>query len=137
MLERAAFAVNTISARTRATETPDISPRVPSRATKSRQSLPKTAAICVQWNRCGKARCRCTRGELHGPYHYRFPRVGGRLQKRYVRLAEVDAAREASRTQRNAGQERRRTNSATWETWRELAKSVREVERVGRHPTVG
>ena len=41
-------------------------------------------AICAQWKRCGRANCRCTQGELHGPYYYRFYRENGRLKKQYL-----------------------------------------------------
>ena len=48
-------------------------------------------AICAQMVRCGKARCKCARGELHGPFFYRFRRdEDGRLRKSYVRLAEAE-----------------------------------------------
>lgn len=57
--------------------------------------LPKMiteGAICAQRVKCGKAGCKCSRGDLHGPYFYRFTREGGRLRKRYVRKAEAAAA---------------------------------------------
>ncbi len=41
--------------------------------------------------RCGKARCRCARGALHGPYWRQQWRANGRTRRRYVRQA--DAAR--------------------------------------------
>lgn len=34
--------------------------------------------------RCGKAKCRCAAGKLHGPYWYSYMRVGGRLKSQYV-----------------------------------------------------
>ena len=37
-----------------------------------------------QRRRCGKEGCRCTRGELHGPYLYLSLRVGGRTRMLYV-----------------------------------------------------
>ena len=52
-------------------------------------------AICAQMVRCGKPNCKCARGELHGPYFYRFTRDQyGRQRKRYVRRSEVRAWRE-------------------------------------------
>lgn len=52
-------------------------------------------AICPQMVRCGKPNCKCARGELHGPYFYRFTRDKyGRLHKQYVRRSEVAAWRE-------------------------------------------
>jgi hypothetical protein len=52
-------------------------------------------AICAQMVRCGKSNCKCARGELHGPYFYRFMRDrNDRLRKRYVRRSEVGAWKE-------------------------------------------
>jgi hypothetical protein len=33
-------------------------------------ALPQTASLQREWRRCGKQRCRCARGILHGPYWY-------------------------------------------------------------------
>jgi hypothetical protein len=63
------------------------------------KSLPDTAplkgAICAQYVRCGNPRCRCRRGELHGPYHYRLWREGGRVRKAYVKPSELESVRAA------------------------------------------
>ena len=45
--------------------------------------------------RCGKKGCKCTRGELHGPYFYHRTWGGERHRRRYVRLAHVKEARAA------------------------------------------
>ncbi len=56
---------------------------------------PKTEALPgslqVEWRRCGKAGCRCARGERHGPYVYRYWYEGGRRHKAYVPRARVRA----------------------------------------------
>jgi hypothetical protein len=46
---------------------------------KSADSLPKildmacySGSLQQQWVRCGKAGCKCTRDQLHGPYFYLF-----------------------------------------------------------------
>ena len=64
-----------------------------SKLTELVESLPKAPSLHVQWVRCGSPGCRCTRGQLHGPYYYRFWREDGRLRKRYVRLDDVAAVR--------------------------------------------
>ncbi|MFQ5796320.1 MAG: DUF6788 family protein [Candidatus Bipolaricaulia bacterium] len=33
---------------------------------------------------CGKDNCKCTRGELHGPYWYRYYCKGGRRTSEYI-----------------------------------------------------
>ncbi len=76
------------------------------------EKLPKKVAICRQYRKCGKPRCRCTNGRLHGPYYFYFYRVGGRLKKTYIRqvaakdlwekyslLLEVRRKRDADRKQ--------------------------------------
>lgn len=34
--------------------------------------------------RCGKEGCKCVRGELHGPYRYRYWRDNGRIKSKYM-----------------------------------------------------
>jgi hypothetical protein len=77
------------------------------RKKESNQKLPKTeplpGAVCAQWIRCGRPNCKCAKGELHGPYYYRFWREHGRQHKAYVRsgdLEQVRAACEARRARR-------------------------------------
>lgn len=55
---------------------------------------PLPGTVQRQRVRCGKANCKCARGELHAA-HYRFWREGGRLRKAYVRRAEVERTRAA------------------------------------------
>lgn len=65
-------------------------------------SLPKPipaelpGAVCKQWVKCGKPRCHCARGELHGPYWYRCWRDAlGASHKAYVRKGDLEAVRAA------------------------------------------
>jgi len=94
--------------------------------TKQPNPLPKTAprAVCAQMVRCGKKNCKCARGELHGPYYYRFERVDGVLVKRYVKAKDVAAMRAACETRRLREEWRRlilKTNS------RVLADAVEQL----------
>ncbi len=51
-------------------------------------------SVVEQGRRCGKEGCRCTRGELHGPYTYVvLPRAGGRTRTVYVPAAAAEAVR--------------------------------------------
>lgn len=56
--------------------------------------LPKTvqASLQLQWKRCGKEGCRCSRGALHGPYFAIYWRMEGCQKKRYVRLEQLPEA---------------------------------------------
>ncbi len=60
---------------------------------KSGGLLPKIYALPgslqPELKRCGKSACRCTRGELHGPYWYRYWREGGRQRKKYVKVEDL------------------------------------------------
>ena len=39
--------------------------------------------------RCGKANCKCSKGDLHGPYYLRRWRTGGRKCTEYVKKGDV------------------------------------------------
>ena len=73
-----------------------------SKAKKSADSLPKildmacyNGSLQEQWVRCGKANCKCSRGQLHGPYFYLFVSMSDGLLKSYVRRADVPLIRAA------------------------------------------
>lgn len=38
----------------------------------------------LQSIRCGKEKCKCSQGKLHGPYWYSYVRVEGRVKSQYV-----------------------------------------------------
>ena len=60
----------------------------------SPKTAPLPGSLQPEWKRCGKPGCRCARGELHGPYFYRYWYEAGRRHKAYVprdRVAEVAA----------------------------------------------
>ena len=99
----------------------------PGREKESAKKLPKIirAAVCVQYVRCGKLRCRCSRGELHGPYHYCFRREGRKLKKVYIRKADVEIVREACETSRRTREQER----ASMSDWRALLDEIRQMER--------
>lgn len=41
-----------------------------------------------EFRKCGKANCRCARGELHGPYLYLQYREGGKVKRQYLGLGK-------------------------------------------------
>lgn len=91
--------------------------------------LPKMipGAVIAQMVRCGKPSCKCARGELHGPYFYRFYRYGGRLRKTYVRKSEAAVFKSACDKYRS---ERRRTRQLILDNkqqWRDLKTLLREL----------
>lgn len=53
-----------------------------------------SGSVVEQGRRCGKEGCRCSLGELHGPYTYVvLPRLGGRTRTVYVPASAADAVR--------------------------------------------
>ena len=89
--------------------------------------LPGT--VQPQYIRCGTKGCRCARGDLHGPYYYRFFWAGGKLKKRYVRLGDVEtetAACEARQLREKRRRAARRTNRALI---RDMRRRLQKVER--------
>ena len=90
-------------------------------------TLPKKGAVCAQWKRCGSSSCCCARGQLHGPYHGLFWREGGRLRKKYVRHADVEAVRSATAAWRRLHPPARSTRQAL----AELRHLLRELDALG------
>lgn len=86
----------------------------PKKSTETGEGSPLAGAVVAQYVRCGKPGCRCTRGELHGPYYYRFVRQGKRRRKFYVRLSDADQTK------------------ARCQAWRESKRNVRETLRACR-----
>ncbi len=52
-------------------------------------------SLIAKYKRCNKGDCRCTRGELHGPFWYLSQTVDGRTVMRFIRAAEVARVRPA------------------------------------------
>jgi len=83
-------------------------------------------AICEQYRKCGKARCRCIRGNLHGPYYFRFYRVDGRLKKAYIRKADAKDLWERYSLQR----EIQRKRVADRKEFAELCRDLRRIDKM-------
>lgn len=96
--------------------------------TKSDKAPPKTAPVIMRGHieakyvRCGKASCRCARGELHGPYYRRAYAAGGRRERHYVRLGAVDTTRAAIAAWRSQ-RERVRADRMTVRRFRALLRA--------------
>jgi hypothetical protein len=90
-----------------------------------KQEAPLPGVVLQQWVKCGRPTCRCTQGELHGPYFCRFWREAGRLRKAYVRLEDLEQVRARCEARRQA----RRDLNAGWEQWRDLLANIRELEQ--------
>jgi hypothetical protein len=96
---------------------------------KTENSLPKMlpGSVHAQYVRCGKASCKCARGELHGAYYYHFVRVGGKLKKRYLKAHEVEQIRDACSAWREEQSERRAQSHEVRQFIREINSRLRDV----------
>ncbi len=101
------------------------------RERENEKALPKMlpGAVCWQWVRCGKPGCKCGRGELHGPYAYRFVRMDGRLRKHYIPKADVAAIIAACERHREETRARQAAHRELTELLRGYTATCREVER--------
>jgi hypothetical protein len=46
-------------------------------------------SLHLEFKRCGKAKCRCTKGLLHGPYVYRRWREAGRQRRQHIAMHKL------------------------------------------------
>ena len=94
-------------------------------------TLPKMlpGAVCEQWVRCGRANCRCARGEKHGPYFFRFWREDGRLRKQYIKRPDVDRVRAECEERRSEARLEKQILDELWNESRAMSKVLRELER--------
>lgn len=83
-------------------------------------------AICEQYRKCGKAGCRCSNGELHGPYYFHFYRVDGLLKKRYIRKSDAKDLWETYCLRR----ETQRKRAADRKEFAELCRDLRRIDRM-------
>lgn len=86
-------------------------------------------SLVEQYRTCGKAGCRCKRGEKHGPYHYLSQKVDGRTRMRYVAKKEVRQLKVLLRRHRELRQARQRIRELTGEI-EELFDVVERLRRV-------
>ncbi|MDQ3713977.1 MAG: hypothetical protein M3388_17405 [Acidobacteriota bacterium] len=99
--------------------------------------LPKTTdeiangGVYVQRVRCGKANCKCARGETHTGYYF-FTRQHGKLIKQYIRKAEVQAFTEIVNQSRELKAEKRISTKQSNELLKCLRESSREYEQIAK-----
>ncbi len=98
---------------------------------KTENPLPKTmpGSVHQQYVRCGKATCKCARGELHGAYYYHFVRTAGKLTKRYLKPHEVEQMQTACLARREVEKTQRARSCETWQLIREMNARLRDVAK--------
>lgn len=98
--------------------------------TETEKVLPKTmpGTVHAQFIRCGKRNCKCSRGEHHGAYYYHFVRVDGRLRKRYLKPADVEAVRSACQDRQEHKKREIENNKVVWKSLRTLREELRSLQ---------
>jgi hypothetical protein len=97
-------------------------------ATEIAKSLYKIPALLTTWTRCGKPRCRCREGHLHGPYHALHWRDGAIQRRRYVRAVDVTEVRAILEKRREHDRTERLVHALSLRSWRQLARLVEDYE---------
>ncbi len=101
--------------------------------TKTAKVLPKTAGeianggLYLQRVRCGKANCKCARGETH-PAYYFFTRRAGKFVKIYVRRSEFNEFARLVVQAATKRKEWRQTAKVSLNLLKELRRVLRERE---------
>ena len=99
--------------------------------TKTAKVLPKTAedipngGLYSQRVRCGKANCKCARGELHTGFYF-FTRRNKKLVKIYVRKAEIECFAGLVRQSVSDRKQNRRTSKSNFVLLKEMRQMLRE-----------
>jgi hypothetical protein len=58
--------------------------RIPSRKQIVEEHTVENKTYRLEEVRCGKEKCKCANGKLHGPYWYSYMRVEGRVKSQYI-----------------------------------------------------
>ncbi len=79
--------------------------------------------------RCGKANCKCAKGELHGPYYLRRWRNGRKKRSNYVKKRDVFVTFEACLEYKRNRQETRKLIREINESGNAMWKAMRGILR--------
>jgi hypothetical protein len=108
-------------------------PRASPSALEIAETCPKIPALVAGWKTCGKAGCRCGRGEPHGPYWSLRWRDGGAHRRRHVRPADLPAVRAAVERRRRERAVLRAELAESASILRALKALYRELDDLGIH----
>jgi hypothetical protein len=103
---------------------------------KSANYLPKildmvsyNGSLQQQWVKCGKANCKCSRGQLHGPYFYLFVSMSDGLWKSYIRRSDLPVVRAAIAERKRRHSLLKAELRQTYNLLREMVKASIGVRR--------
>jgi hypothetical protein len=83
-------------------------------------------SVISEFKKCGKPNCKCQRGELHGPYYYRFYRVEGKLRREYVSKSRLQGVNEQIKAYRGFQRDVKAGNALR----KRAMKLLKEYERL-------
>lgn len=90
--------------------------------------LPGGIASCRV--KCGRANCKCTKGELHGPYYYWRIQYNGKRRKKYIKPSEFSAYQKGIQEHRRQQAEIRAINEEAKANWRVLREHLRNLDKL-------
>jgi hypothetical protein len=86
--------------------------------------------IEVRYVKCGRANCKCAKGELHGPYHLLRWKSAGRKITRYVKKGEEQAVFATVSAYRRKKVEQRQQRDSYMELGREIRENNKRVRLI-------
>ena len=100
---------------------------------------PLPGSVISQFICCGKPGCRCSHGDLHGPYYSRIWREDGRVRKQYVKITDVERVRKQTQMYEEYAaalkrlQRQRLALQASITRWYEDLWQIRQTQDPGRY----
>jgi hypothetical protein len=91
------------------------------------KTLHKIPTLLTTWTRCGKLKCRCRDGHLHGPYYALYWREGSRQRRRYITATNLAAVRTIIAQRRHHRAHERQADTDALALLRQLRALEREM----------
>lgn len=77
--------------------------------------------------KCCRTNCKCSVGELHGPYFYRYWREKGKRYKQYIKREDVEAINLACTNYRKQHHQTKQLKTQQLAQWRRLKAQLKEL----------
>jgi hypothetical protein len=90
---------------------------------------PLKGGLEQRYVRCGRSNCKCSKGELHGPYYIRRWQRHGQRRSKYVKKSDVSATFQACLEYKRDRQETRELIREINETGSAMLRALGEVIR--------
>ena len=95
-------------------------------------TVPLAGEVCSQFIRCGKTGCRCSQGELHGPYYYRIWREGATVHKVYVKSRDMESVKAACKAHKTLSGTLQELKKARLKLTQGIQKEWRRTQRLAK-----